>query len=72
MMNINIFILLNFYLNNPQLYIDNEYFISIIEIIKSLYEKNERVLLYSFLNEAYKNKKHSNYIFIFIIYYVNM
>ena len=62
------FYFLNFYINNPQIYIDNEYFISIIQIIKSLYEKNERVLLYSFLNEAYKNKNHSNY--IFYIYYL--
>ena len=62
------FYFLNFYLNNPQLFLENKYYKCIIQIIKSLYEKNERVLLYSFLNEVYKIKNNSN--FIFYIYFL--
>ncbi len=62
------FYYINFYLSDPSLFLNNQYYKSVILIIKTLYEKNERVLLYSFLNDISNKKKKNN--FIICIYYL--
>lgn len=59
---------MNFYLSEPSLFLNNQYFKSMIAIIKVLYEKNERTLLYGFLHNLSNNKKKSN--LILCIYYL--
>jgi len=62
------FYYINLFLSDPSIFLHNQYFKSVIIIIKTLYEKNERVLLYSFLHDISDKKKSNN--FIICIYYL--